>query len=633
MRNSSNPNSRDRIELSSILVIAVSILALMFAGAKAGLAASHGVGVCMTGVKIKANAGQGYEQILEYYYTGAEMVSGEADREIRAGVYSSTDLLTFRPTSSFIVEPIGLTGGSGDSVVIKWIAGIYEVTVSNGQIGTSINPPVVNAGGAPIYVNGWIGWNGAKTDTLKGKGKMEARLSDKDGKLWAVNLVGLEDYVAGMLEEPDSWPMEGLKTVAVAARTYAIYKQSSSKHGSGIPMCATGDCQQYHGDWDGPNHKLAASQTAGQVMKYNGEIIVAAYSGYCGGYTKSNAQVWGGVQKPYLVSVQCVCNTSAPPPPGNLRGFLINSSTRKGINGSAISVAGKVVPTIASGEFRINGIEPGEYTVRYDAPGYQGQTQEGIVINSSQTTTAPTCIISPPTGTISGRVTDAGGRTIPGASIRIGASRLGPDASGRFSFTKVYNGLYILIYDAPGYVTQEQVIRLEGGQQVQCPTCLLSVPGGTIAGRVVGEDWKSIVGASVRIDASRATVRPDGTFSFTKVWDGNYTLIYEAAGYQPQTQVIGVATGKISTCPTCLLGRGGEIVGRVLNTKGQVVPGTCIRINASLMPTNPGGDFRFTMVHPGLYTIYFDAPGYKGQQQEITVGTSSARCPTVILST
>lgn len=632
---SSKPNSQNvTLNPMQIMVISISVVALLFASAKIGLGASHGVGLCMTGVKIKAQAGQGYEQILEYYYTGAEMTSGEPDREIKAGVYSTNDVLVLRPTSNYVVDPVGLTGGASDSVSIKWVNGLYEITLSNGQVGTTATPPIINANGSGIYVNGWTGWNGIKTDTLKVKGRIEARFSDKDGKLWAVNLIGLEDYVAGMLEEPDGWPMEGLKVLAVAARTYAIYKQTSTKHGTGIPMCATGDCQQYMGDWAGPNHKIAASQTAGQVIKYNGAIIVAAYSGYCGGYTKSNTQAWGGTLLPYLSGVPCVCaGTSVASPPGNIRGFLVDYQTRKGITGAAVRVADKIVPTIASGEFSITGVPAGEQTVYYDAPGYEGQTQVGIIVASNLTTKTPTCLLSPPTGSIIGRVVNASGKPILGALTRIQAARIVPNANGDFSYTKVNNGSYVLSYEAPGYVSQEQVILVQRGQVVRCPTCLLSEPGGVITGRVLNFQMRPITGAIARIDASAAGVKPDGSFSFTKVWDGNYMITYEAPGHEPQTQVIAVSTGKTTNCPACLLNPLGEIAGRVINAQGATIPGTCIRINSSLMPTNPGGEFRFTLVRKGTYTLYYDAPGHKGQQQEIAVDGGQTRCPTVILST
>jgi hypothetical protein len=134
---------------------------------------------------------------------------------------------------------------------------------------------------------------------------------------------------------------------------------------------------------------------------------------------------------------------------------------------------------------------------------------------------------------------------------------------------------------------------------------------------------------------------PGGEFRFTLVHPGIYTVYYDAPGYVGQTQVIEVKSGSTTRPPTVILSSNtngvssatGEIFGRVINSAGKTIPGTAIRINNSLMPTNPGGEFRFTLVHPGIYTVYYDAPGYIGQTQVIEVKAgATTRPPTVIIS-
>jgi hypothetical protein len=78
----------------------------------------------------------------------------------------------------------------------------------------------------------------------------------------------------------------------------------------------------------------------------------------------------------------------------------------------------------------------------------------------------------------------------------------------------------------------------------------------------------------------------------------------------------------------------GEIYGRVISqVTCRAIPGTCIRVNNCIMPTNANGNFSFTLVHPGIYTVYYDAPGYIGQTQVIEVKAGLVTvCPTVIMS-
>jgi len=525
----------------------------------------------MAGVKIMAESGRDYQSILRHYYTGVEIVSWDTNRNIRVGVWSDPSTITIISTGPFQVTDangniIG-DGGANESYVITYSGGNYSVTKSGEPLPRYTGPSIIKllptSGDTLFQVSGWANWN---SNLRKVRGSIEVRYitdsqyTSDNNLLWAINEVNLEEYVAGILEEPDGWPFEGLKVLAVAARTYALNKilyGGKHRNGSGniFDVAATWIDQQYIGVWNGPNHRLAQQQTAGQVVTYGGKPIVAAYSGSCpGGRTKSSEEAgWG--YYPYLRSVSCThVNNTNSLPPGNIYGRVISKTTGKAIAGTAVRAGDKVVPTVSTGEFRITGLSPGTYTVYYDAPGYQGQTQEGIIVNSNATTTTPMVILSPPSGEIRGRVIDRAGRKVPGTAVRINSSVMPTNPGGEFRFTRVYNGIYTIYYDAPGYPGQIQ----EG----------ITVNGGL--------------------------TRP----------------------------------------PTVIMAPLGEIYGRVISaTTGKAIPGTAVRINSSVMPTNGNGELRFTLVYPGVYTIYYDAPGYKGQVQErIAVVGGVTRPPTVILS-
>lgn len=76
----------------------------------------------------------------------------------------------------------------------------------------------------------------------------------------------------------------------------------------------------------------------------------------------------------------------------------------------------------------------------------------------------------------------------------------------------------------------------------------------------------------------------------------------------------------------------GQIFGCVVDARGQAITGTAVRVDSIVIPVNAQGQFRFTGVAPGTYTIYYDAPSYLGQKQEgITVNGSETRPPIVVL--
>jgi hypothetical protein len=76
----------------------------------------------------------------------------------------------------------------------------------------------------------------------------------------------------------------------------------------------------------------------------------------------------------------------------------------------------------------------------------------------------------------------------------------------------------------------------------------------------------------------------------------------------------------------------GEIRGRVVNQAGRVIPNVTARINGVIVQTDSNGVFAFTLVHPGTYEVYYDAPGYVTQTQELQVARAVITgAPTVIL--
>jgi stage II sporulation protein D len=131
-----------------------------------------------------------------------------------------------------------------------------------------------------------------------------------------VNDVGLEDYVKGVAEVPNTWPAEALKAQAIAARTYALYTMSRYRTGprttwraNGAHICATQDCQVYAGvakETKAPRWAAAAAATAGQVVLYGGGPILAMYSSSNGGASLPGSQ-------PYLRAVRDPDDSHASP--------------------------------------------------------------------------------------------------------------------------------------------------------------------------------------------------------------------------------------------------------------------------------------------------------------------------------
>jgi peptidoglycan hydrolase-like amidase len=100
----------------------------------------------------------------------------------------------------------------------------------------------------------------------------------------------LEDYVKRIYEVPDSWGSDGfsaLKAQAIAARSYAL----AYTGGGGGSICPTERCQVFKPDPKGGFWEQAVNETAGKVMKKDGQIIKAWYSSTHGGYVFKSSEV------------------------------------------------------------------------------------------------------------------------------------------------------------------------------------------------------------------------------------------------------------------------------------------------------------------------------------------------------
>ena len=131
---------------------------------------------------------------------------------------------------------------------------------------------------------------------------------DPNGNIKVINVVGLEQYIKGVLpnEVYTSWEPEALKAAAVATRTYTL-KSMRGKHSSlGFDLCPTTDCQVYAGvTKTAKSTDSAVDGTHGQVLTYNGSLIDAVYHAISGGTTESAWGAWGGDKNahPYLTVV------------------------------------------------------------------------------------------------------------------------------------------------------------------------------------------------------------------------------------------------------------------------------------------------------------------------------------------
>lgn len=135
----------------------------------------------------------------------------------------------------------------------------------------------------------------------------------RDDRMTAVNVINIEDYVKGVLyhEVSHRWPIEALKSQAVATRTYAIYKMGYSSKGD---FDVTNDIySQVYGGQESERYRtgLAVKATSGLVLTYKGKILPAYFHATCAGMTEDSSELWN-IDLPPLEGVPCAFCTQSP---------------------------------------------------------------------------------------------------------------------------------------------------------------------------------------------------------------------------------------------------------------------------------------------------------------------------------
>jgi stage II sporulation protein D len=172
-------------------------------------------------------------------------------------------------------------------------------------------------------------WQRKENQNFKGN----LKLIIEEGKITAVNIISIEDYLVSVIssEMSATSSMELLKAHAVTSRSWLLAQIGKSKRlgkekreyltnfrtdteivrwydreeHQNYDVCADDHCQRYQGITRASTLVVeeAIGKTSGEVLSYEGEICDARYSKCCGGISEFFEKVWEPVKHPYLQKV------------------------------------------------------------------------------------------------------------------------------------------------------------------------------------------------------------------------------------------------------------------------------------------------------------------------------------------
>lgn len=229
-------------------------------------------------------------------------------------------------------KPVLITDANGALVADVAASAVIRLAFLNNAYAVTANGTTVAAPG-PLRVSGKEAGTILTVTSWKSqyntfRGTLELRATPATKKVWLINELLIEQYVSGLGETGNTGPTEFLKTMAVAARSYALFHNlRKTKHADEFyDINATTD-QVYLGygyELKVPNLVAAVTATRGVVMTHPTPVtakntvgtIVAAYSSCTDGRTRSIKEVWNlDIEYfPYLVSVPDPLGTCTSPP-------------------------------------------------------------------------------------------------------------------------------------------------------------------------------------------------------------------------------------------------------------------------------------------------------------------------------
>jgi stage II sporulation protein D len=246
----------------------------------------HGVGMSQYGAYGYAQKGVGYEKIVLHYFLGTELGQAPVSK-VRVLLTSGVGTLPLGSTSDFRVKDA--TGAVHDVTAGKYtLTPALKLKVDGSATARALPGPLLfQPGTAPLQLKHLY------------RGSMQVDVVN--GKLRAINFVGLEQYLYGVVpsEMPFTWASEALKAQAVVARSYAL----ATRRSGAFDLYPDTRSQVYLGvEHEKPSTTAAVDATAGQVVLYQGQVAKTYFFSTSGGRTASAEDIWGE-PVPYLVSV------------------------------------------------------------------------------------------------------------------------------------------------------------------------------------------------------------------------------------------------------------------------------------------------------------------------------------------
>ncbi|MGE3166752.1 MAG: sigma-70 family RNA polymerase sigma factor [Planctomycetota bacterium] len=275
------------------------------------------------------------------------------------------------------------------------------------------------------------------------------------------------------------------------------------------------------------------------------------------------------------------------------------------------------ITTDADGNFRIAGVEAGDYRLSARANGFASYRGETLSVEGDTVIGGVTIVLERGLA-ITGTVVDPTGNPVPGASVAATTSQpLGGRtetttlADGTFELTGLSEPTYNLTAKSPAFGS----VSIRGVASGQSAVTLEFRARASLTGTVVSattqqpvEEFEvllrpvhtEIADFDINAILAQSMVMPQrfkdpgGVFHRTGLEPGAYTLVVRAQSHAPSQQEIVLAEG-VHSMVEILIEQGGVISGRVVDPDGKPIRGATVRVAREDAPPSGGARIAVSM--------------------------------------
>ncbi|MCP3137644.1 carboxypeptidase regulatory-like domain-containing protein [Pyxidicoccus xibeiensis] len=209
------------------------------------------------------------------------------------------------------------------------------------------------------------------------------------------------------------------------------------------------------------------------------------------------------------------------------------------------------------------------------------------------------------------------------------------DSLGQFTFTGLLPGSYTVTVQKEDYLQAQQRVEVFAGSEALV-TLPLRRERGSVAGVLLLEGASDLSGAIITLVEAGVIVTTDaqGRFLFENVMTGTYTVRARRNLYLEAQQAVGVRANVRSQVGLTLSLQRGDVSGTVRLEDGASPTGVTVTVTQTGATATPNaqGQFSFTGLPLGTYTLSAQQEGYDAALQSVTVRTGAAAPVSITLT-